>query len=299
MPTAKTPEEIKTLLEGPVNSIPTPFLPSGEIDREGVANIIETGITGGSQVSLLTSGDSQFDFLSDDEVAQLTRLLGDRVDGRALTVAATRRWPDAKAVQFAEYCRDAGAELLMVLPSDQTQPQGKIAHYRKIAAVMPVMLVGYPDYEILDALLDTPNICTFKEDGSLEYAKAATHRYGDHWKFMTGGGLWRNYTQWPFGVSAFFCYPSSFAPHIAQAWWQAFQDRDARAAEAIIAGIETPFWGIADDVAGGGQAVWRTALELNGIAARHLRAPALSATKEKVEKVGAVLDAIGLVRSPA
>ena len=48
MPTAQTPEEIKTLVEGPVNSIPTPFLPSGEIDREGVANIIETGITGGS-----------------------------------------------------------------------------------------------------------------------------------------------------------------------------------------------------------------------------------------------------------
>ena len=161
MPTAKPPEEIKTLLEGPVNSIPTPFLPSGEIDREGVANIIETGITGCSQVSLRTYGDSQFDFLSDDEVAQLTRLLVDRVDGRALTVGATRRWPDAKAVQFAEYCRATGADLLMVLPSDQTQPQGKIAHYRKIAAVMPVMLVGYPDYEILDALLDAPNICTF------------------------------------------------------------------------------------------------------------------------------------------
>ena len=116
---------------------------------------------------------------------------------------------------------------------------------------------------------------------------------------MTGCGLWRNYTQWPFGVNAFFCYPSSFAPHIAQTWWQAFQDRDARAAEAIIAGIETPFWGMADDVAGGGQAVWRTALELNGIAARHLRAPALSATEEEVVKIGAVLDAIGLIRTPA
>ena len=55
---------------------PTPFLPSGEIDREGVANIIETGITGCSQVSLRTYGDSQFDFLSDDEVAQLHSLAG-------------------------------------------------------------------------------------------------------------------------------------------------------------------------------------------------------------------------------
>ena len=298
MPPVKNPEEIKTQLEGPVNSIPTTFLPDGQLDWQGIGHIIDIGIAGGSNVSLLTYGDSQFDFLSDEEVAQLTRFLIDRVDHRALTVAATRRWPDDKAVQFAEYCRDVGADLLMVLPSDQTQPIGKIVHYRKVAEIMPLMLVGCPAYEILDELLDVPNICCFKEDGSLEYAKAAIHRYGDHWKFMTGGGLWRNYTQWPFGVRAFFCYPSSFAPHVAARWWQALQEGDAKTAGSLIGQIEDPFWGIADDVAGGGQAVWRTALETNGIASRHLRAPALSATDEEVEKIGAVLEAIGLIKSP-
>ena len=298
MSPVKTPDEINAQLAGPVNSIPTTFLPDGQLDWEGIGNTIDTGISGGSAVSLLTYGDSQYDFLSDEEVAQLTRFLVDRVNHRVLTVAATRRWPDAKAVQFAEYCRDLGADVLMVLPSDHAPPKGKIAHYRKIAAVMPLMLVGYPDYEILDALLDVPNICTFKEDGSLEYAKATIRRYGDRWKFMTGGGLWRNYTQWPFGVSAFFCYPSSFAPHVAQRYWQAFQAGDAKTAGTIITQIEDPFWGISADVAGGGQAVWRTALELNGIASRHLRTPAISATDEEVEKIGAVLQAIGLIKSP-
>ena len=295
MPSSKVPEEIKTHLEGPVNSIPTTFLPDGELDWEGISRIIEVGIASGSTVSLLTYGDSQFDFLADDEVGQLTRFLIDRVDGRALTVAATRRWPDAKAVHFAEYCRELGADLLMVLPSDNALPQGKIGHYQKIAEIMPLMLVGYPTYDILDALLDTPNICTFKEDGTLEYAKATMHRYGDRWKFMTGGGLWRNYAQWPFGVSAFMSYPSSFAPHVAQRWWQAFKEGDARSAGAIIAGIEDPFWGVAAEMPGGAQAVWRTALELNGIASRFLRPPMVSATDDEVEKIGAVLDAIGLV----
>ena len=32
MPPAKNPEEIKAQLEGPVNSIPTPFLSGGELD---------------------------------------------------------------------------------------------------------------------------------------------------------------------------------------------------------------------------------------------------------------------------
>ncbi len=76
------------------------------------------------------------------------------------------------------------------------------------------------------------------------------------------------------------------------------QEGDAKTAGTLIGQIEDPFWGIAEDVAGGGQAVWRTALETNGIASRHLRAPALSATDEEVEKIGAVLEAIGLIKFP-
>jgi hypothetical protein len=84
----KSPEDIKRELRGPVNPIPTPFLADGQLDWQGFRNIIEIGITGGSPVSLLTYGDGQFDFLSDDEVAQLTRCLVEQTNGRALTVAA-------------------------------------------------------------------------------------------------------------------------------------------------------------------------------------------------------------------
>ena len=97
MSSQKSPEDIKRELRGPVNPIPTPFLADGQLDWEGFRNIIEIGITGGSPVSLLTYGDGQFDFLSDDEVAQLTRCLVEQTAGRALTVAATRFWTDSKA----------------------------------------------------------------------------------------------------------------------------------------------------------------------------------------------------------
>ena len=49
----KAPEDIKALLDGPVNSIPTPFLADGQIDLDGFRSIIEVGISGGSAVSLL------------------------------------------------------------------------------------------------------------------------------------------------------------------------------------------------------------------------------------------------------
>ena len=291
------PETIKDRLDGPVNSIPTPFQANGDIDWQGVRNIIDVGIAGGSDVSLLTYGDSQFDHLSDDEVAELTRCLVDQVKGRALTVAATRRWSNAKAVDFAHFCKDLGVDVLMVLPSDHALPAGKIPHYRAVAEVMPVMLVGWPPHDILDALIDVDNICCFKEDGPLDYAPDAMQKYNAHWKFMTGGGLWRNFTQWPWRP-AFFCFFSSFAPHVAREYWQAYQDTDVATAGRIIRETEKPFAAVSDQVGGGFQALWRATLELNGIASRYLRPPMVSATDEEIDRLREPISALGLITHP-
>lgn len=293
----KRPDEIKDFLDGPVNSIPTPFLLDGEIDWQGVRNIIEVGIAGGSRVSLLTYGDSQFDHLSDEEVEELTRCLVDHVKGRALTVAATRRWPNHRAVEFAHFCKDLGVDVLMVLPSDHATPQGKVEHYRAVAEVMPVMLVGWPPHEILDAVVDVPNICCFKEDGAVDYAPDTMQKYGHAWKFMTGGGLWRNFTQWPWRP-AFFCYFSSFAPHVAERYWRVYQDKDAVEAGKIIREIERPFAALATRVGGGFQALWRAALKLNRISSHHLRPPMISATDEEIESLREPIESLGLITNP-
>ena len=293
----KSPEEIRAALTGPVNSIPTPFLADGKLDMAGFRNIIEVGLAGGSEVSLLTYGDSQFDFLSDEEVEELTRCLVQTTAGRALTVAATRRWSDERAVSFAQFCREMGVDVLMVLPPEHARPDGRIRHYRAVAGVMPVMLVGYPAFDILDAVVDQPNICCFKEDGPLDYAPDAMQRYGDRWKFMTGGGLWRNYTQWPW-APAFFCFFSSFAPHIAQRYWQACQNADVETAGEIIRTVEKPFTALASGFSGSFQALWRTALELNGVASRYLRAPAVSPTSDEVEAARPEIEKLGLITHP-
>ncbi len=74
-----TPDDIRARLLGPVASIPTPFSADGEIHWDGVANIIETALAGGSTVILLTAGDSQYFFLTQVEIARLTRFVIARV----------------------------------------------------------------------------------------------------------------------------------------------------------------------------------------------------------------------------
>jgi 5-dehydro-4-deoxyglucarate dehydratase len=289
------PAEIRAQLIGPVNSIPTPFLAGGAIDREGFRSIIETGIAGGSGISLLTPGDSQFDFLTDEEVAELTRLLVEQVRGRALTVAATRRWWTGQAVEFARFCRDLGVDVLMVLPPDPSPPRGRIDHYRAVAAVMPVMLVGFPGYDILDGLLDVPNICCFKEDGTLEYAIRTLRRYGERWRIMTGGSLWRHYAEWPYDCRAFMCCYSSFAPSVAQRYWSAVQNGDETRARELLTRVDGPFFDLHGTFPGGIQAVWRGALELNGIASRYLRPPMISASDVDLERLRGELATLGLL----
>jgi 4-hydroxy-tetrahydrodipicolinate synthase len=289
-------EELRARVQGPVNSIYTTFTCAGALDWPGIRAMIEAGIAGGSGVSLLTYGDSQFDFLSDQEVAELTRVLVEQTAGRALTVAATKRWWQGTAIEFARFCRDLGVDLLMMLPSDHaTSVAGKIAWYKAVARELPVMLVGYPTHDILDGLLDEPRICAFKEDGTLEYSLDTLIRYGGRWAFITGGMYRRHLAQWPYGCRAFFSWTSSFAPQVAARYWAAVQRGDYADAAAVVTSIEAPVFRLMQRYPERFQDILRGALELNGVAQRYLRAPRRSLTDGEMEELAAVLAPLGLL----
>lgn len=292
----KSVEEIKALLDGPVNSIFTSFLPDGEVDWAGVRNQIEVGISGGSGVSLLTLGDSQLGYMSEAEVAELTRVLVNQTRGRALTVAATGMWWTGQVRKFAEFCRGLGVDVLMNLPpiNAMTSP-GLAAHYKSVAEIVPIMLVGTPPLETLDALLDTSNICCFKEDGSEDYGIDVSWRYGKRLKLMTGGLLWRHYTQWPYGCRAFFSWPSCFKPEIAARYWSAVQSGDQPAVQSILQNTDKPYFDRCGGFRGGNQAVQRAILELHGIASRYLRPPLVSVPDAEMDKVRELAADLGLM----
>lgn len=75
----KSAEEIKSRIVGPINSMPTPFCLDEQIDWDGFRNTIEKGIEGGTNVTLLTAGNSMLMYLSHDEIEELTRTTVDQV----------------------------------------------------------------------------------------------------------------------------------------------------------------------------------------------------------------------------
>ena len=301
----KSPDQVKTELEGPVMSIPTSFLADGSIDYDGVANVIETGIAGGTKVALLTIGDSQFAFMREQEVADITRFVVERATGRTLVVAATAAWATAQAVEFAHYARDVGADILMTLPVGQaSDTAGLAAHYKAVAAVMPVMIVGFPAHAMLDQLVDEPNICCMKEDGSDSYAVQTIERFDGHWKFMSGGLIGRHMLQWTYGCRSFMDWSTSFAPHVGMKLWNSLRANDVATAATVVRDVESPLFemsghaklvGGGQSFPGGWQALWRACLELNGIASRHLRTPQVSGSDADLERIKPKLEQLGLL----
>ncbi len=178
-------------------------------------------------------------------------------------------------------------------PAQMTTGPGLVAHYRQLAAVMPVMLVGEPEMGVVDQLTREANICCFKEDGSEAYARALLQRHGRRWRVMTGGGLARHLGQWPYGARAFMDWTTSCAPRIGQAYWEALERGDPREAARVTRHVEAPLFALCAEGLEW-QALWRAMLECNGIASRHLRGPMTTLDDAEMERVRPLLREVGV-----
>jgi len=110
-------EEIQTRLTGPCPTLRPSFNQDGSIDYDGVRNTVDFLIDNGLQNIMLTAGDTLFTALSDQEIAQLLKVVVEHTAGRALVVGADRGWGTGPSVEFAKYAREVGADVLMVRPA--------------------------------------------------------------------------------------------------------------------------------------------------------------------------------------
>src|SRR3989304_492218 len=95
-------EEMRRNLSGPVPSIRMPFNADGSIDFKGLRNYIDFVINAGSKTVMLTAGDSQYFALTDDEVAEVTKVVTEHTAGRAMVIAADRMWWTGKTIEFTK-----------------------------------------------------------------------------------------------------------------------------------------------------------------------------------------------------
>lgn len=299
--------EIRHALTGPFPSLRTPFHQDGAIDFDGLRSVIDFCIDAGSRTVMLTFGDSLFTLLTDDEVAELTRVTVQHTAGRAMVIAADRQWATPKAVDFARYCRETGADVLMVLPPDWCESctaSSLVEHFAAVAAEMPVMFItcgfgerGLPfALDVMRRCLDTvDNIVALKDDVCGAFARQVTSLVADRWAVISGGQKQNHLDLMPYGCVGYLSTFMTFAPRVARDYWCAIDRNDITAATKIVRDLDMPLFDHLLGLEGSFDAGMHALSEIVGHHGRWRRKPYHSLTDAQMDELRAVLNSLGVV----
>lgn len=290
-------EEAREALTGPMMSLRTPFLANGEIDYQGIRNIIDFTIDGGTKAIITTWGDTLYSILTDEEIAILTKFVVEHTAGRAMVVAADRSWWTGKEVEYAKYVRDVGADMLMVLPPNWVRSctvDTFVEHYAAVAEHIPVMVVtnvfkGYPismSMEVLKRLCDVEGVYAVKDDLCGEFGRRLGLTVSDHIAAFCGGTKRLFLNSYPYGCTGYFSVFIEFKPSVAQEFWCAVQTNDSIKIRNVIKEYELPLWDYIGNFTGSFSAAIGGIQELAGLSQRWRRKPYYSLNDDEMEKMG-------------
>lgn len=290
---ALTPKEFQAALRGPILSFPTVFQRDGSLDRAAIRRMIDGAIEAGVRVVALTRGNSQYDWLSYQEIEDLTRWTVDAAKGRAITIAATSAWWTSRAAAYGEFAAKVGADAVQVFVPTEGSEASLTAHVRAVAqaARRPIVIHGQPSPGVLRSLMSIEEVAAIKEEFTLPYSVPLMTEFAGRLTWFAGGTKARFLAYRPLGMNAYYTTLMTFAPQVAMGFWKAVQaGREADATE-IIAKYEVPFfnkWSFP---------FWVATLEHFGIAQRHLRAPREALTDKQMQDLAAFYDKLGLRKS--
>jgi 4-hydroxy-tetrahydrodipicolinate synthase len=300
------PTSFQDPLRGPIASVHVPFHQDGEIDYPGLRRMVDFVIDGGTGTVLLTYGNSLYSLLSDQEVVEVTRAVVEQTAGRALVVAADRIWATPKTVEFARFCRETGADLLMVLPPDWASSctvDTLVEHYAAVAQEIPVMVVtnlfAQSQARGLQTLTrlyqEVPGVVAVKDDICGAFGRRVAALVSERWTFLAGGQKQNHLDALPYGCQGYLSTFSAFKPEIAQRYWQAIQAQDTEAAVAVIRDYDMPFFDHILPLPGSFDAGIHGALELFGLAQRWRRKPYYSLNDHELNHLADFFRAKGLL----
>jgi dihydrodipicolinate synthase/N-acetylneuraminate lyase len=299
--------ELQEALSSPIPSIRTPFTRGGEINFEGLDNYLEHCLGHDPKSIMLTYGNSLYSLLTDDEIAEVTKFVVERVRKRAAVIAATGIWWTGKAAEFGRLCRQLGADILMVLPPDwgrSSTHDTLVAHYSAVGAEIPVMVVT--NYLVprgmdfgLEAIRQVYERCeevvAVKDDFCNEFGRRMTAMVRDRWTVISGGQKQNHFQVAPYGCQGHLSTLMVFKPTIARKYWDAITSGDYAKAATVVRDYDMPLVKTLLNSPGGPSAAVHAWSEIQSVSGRWRRAPYYDLTDEEVDRLRESLDGLGLL----
>jgi 4-hydroxy-tetrahydrodipicolinate synthase len=287
---ALDPHGIRDQIRGPILSVPTVYTESFALDLEGFRKIVDTGVRAGCRVFALTSGNSQYDRLTYDEVKQLTRTLVQSVNGRGVTIGATGAWWTGQAADYARYASSAGVDAIQVMVPSYGDEDMLFEHFRQIAAATRrgIVLHRQVSFPLLKRLMGIDSIVAYKEEYPMDYSVEVFALYGERMNIFAGGQKSRFLMYQPYGMKAYYSTFSTFAPEVPRRFWGACEKKDWEAARQVVLRYDVPFFRAWN------HPFWRATLEYFGIARRYVRPPDRTLTAQQVKDLKNFYTQMGL-----
>lgn len=232
-------------LTGIYAPIVTPFDAHENINYPVLAQLIEYLIENG--ISGLVPGGTTGEVyaLSEAERLELFQFVKEKVAGRVTLIAGTNSGATRDVIRYSQAAEKIGYDALMVAVPPYSRPTQRelLAHYRAVAQSvrLPLTLYNFPwragtevGYEVLDGLLDLPNIIGIKEaSGEMSRVYEFHLRYQGRYQLICGSDDQAlDYFLW--GTSAWIGGAASCAPRQHAAVLQAALQNDFGAARAAM-----------------------------------------------------------------
>ncbi len=285
----------KNLAKSPIPSIRTPFLPNGDIDFNGVRNMVDFLVEEAKVGTLLiTNGDSLLTVMDDKEVEELTKVVIEQNKGRAMVIAGGKAWNTKKNVEFFNFAREAGADVGGLLLTDWAQSCGEaeiLDAIREAGKAIPTMVLtnlisgrGIPLSVFKTVVAEkTPGFIGIKDDVCGQYGRDLATILDDKYAFMSGGMAVNHLDVAHYGADGYLSIFVSFYPQLSAKYWELYQNKEYEACAKWIAEVEQPFDKMIINNGLEFDSVIHGMMELAGVCGRYRRKPYHSLTDAEME----------------
>ena len=138
----------KKMLKGIYTAMVTPFKEDGSMDREKVEMIVDAMIADGISGVVIGGSTGEFFLMSLEERKAQVKAICEIVNKRVTVIANAGCLNTADTVDMAKYCTEAGADILLLVPSwyEKLTNDEIVAHYKAVgdAVDTPIMLYNIP-----------------------------------------------------------------------------------------------------------------------------------------------------------
>jgi 4-hydroxy-tetrahydrodipicolinate synthase len=135
-------------LDGVYSVLPTPFTPSGDLDRESLKQVIDLFVEAGVNGVTALGVTGEVARLTDDERREVLEAVVHHVDGRIGIVAGTTAEGTRTCIVHSQHAKTAGATAVMVSPPrmPKLNSDAVVRHFTALAEAVDIEIVvqDYP-----------------------------------------------------------------------------------------------------------------------------------------------------------